>query len=135
MYIIWNSINDPLFGWFLDRQQSTTTQSVPASKRSNGWFHALCGGGGGGSSSGGNHKTRAVQWGGPLLGAAFLLPWFDLFGVGSSDGDGADRDWWIGIHFLFTLVVYDGLFTVCIYVLLMTAQPLLISALRTMCVG
>lgn len=49
--MIWNAINDPLFGWIQDQAELNA---------------------GNGASS----RVAAIRWGGPLFALSFLLPWF-----------------------------------------------------------
>ncbi|CAH1783434.1 unnamed protein product [Owenia fusiformis] len=57
VFLLWNSLNDPLFGWLSDKgylnSKGNTTQSAVIL-----------------------HRLRALSWNGPLLGIAFLGFWF-----------------------------------------------------------
>ena len=86
VYIVWNAINDPLFAWFQDR--------------------ATGAGAGVAGSSGGSAKVDALKYGGPLMGLAFLVPFLPLATLLGDGGEVA-----VGLHFLFALCFFDGVFT------------------------
>lgn len=76
MFAMWNALNDPLFGWLSDTA------------------------GGHGAA----RRLRALQFGGPLWGAAFILLWFP-WSVGSTS------PLLSGLHFALSLCLYDGALT------------------------
>lgn len=85
IYVVWNAVNDPLFAWFQDR--------------------ATAGAGAAGANNG-SAKIAALKFGGPLMGLAFLVPFIPL---SSLFGDGGEVA--VGLHFLFALCFFDGVFT------------------------
>ena len=55
IFLLWNSFNDPLFGWISDKKHLT--------QDSNGFDIVL-------------KRLKALQWNGPLFGLSFLAFWF-----------------------------------------------------------
>jgi len=86
VYLVWNAINDPLFGWLQDR---------PGSAQNNKRAY-----------------SSAILWGGPLFGLSFLLPWMPIGDwIGPLVGG---RDAGVGIHCCISLALFDGMFTYCV---------------------
>ncbi|KAA0168299.1 hypothetical protein FNF27_07179 [Cafeteria roenbergensis] len=86
VYLVWNAVNDPLFGWLQDR---------PGSQQNN--KHAY---------------ATAIMWGGPLFGLSFLLPWLPIGDLIAPFVGG--RDAGVGIHCCLSLSLFDGMFTYCV---------------------
>lgn len=86
VYLVWNAVNDPLFGWLQDR---------PGSQQNN--KHAY---------------ASAIMWGGPLFGLSFLLPWLPIGELIAPFVGG--RDAGVGIHCCLSLSLFDGMFTYCV---------------------
>lgn len=59
VFLIWNSINDPLFGWISDKNYLTTKKQFSD-----------------GASDIVNNRLRLLKLHGPLLACVFLLLWF-----------------------------------------------------------
>ncbi|XP_013379044.1 transmembrane protein 180 isoform X2 [Lingula anatina] len=72
--MVWNAINDPLFGYIQDRAE---------------WLRK---------------RRYAVLFGGPFYCLAFLVPWFPW-------GNYESGSWLCGAHLLFSLCLFDTLFT------------------------
>eukprot|EP01006_Ploeotia_vitrea_P000604 TRINITY_DN103337_c0_g1_i1.p1 TRINITY_DN103337_c0_g1~~TRINITY_DN103337_c0_g1_i1.p1 ORF type:complete len:524 (+),score=39.69 TRINITY_DN103337_c0_g1_i1:19-1590(+) len=73
VYCIWNSFNDPIFGWLGDTRFASITQ----------------------------RRVPRIRIGGPLWCLAFVVTWFPW---GTADKSPTLA----GLHFLFTMIVYDG---------------------------
>ncbi len=90
IFMLWNALNDFVFGWFSDNTASGG------------------GSGAGGDGAGGgaplhpvHSRARAIRIGGFVWGAAFLLIWYP-------PGTAAP-DFWKGLHFALSLCFYDGM--------------------------
>jgi hypothetical protein len=85
IYLLWNSVNDPLFGWWSDRTRVTSSSS---------------------SSSLTAHpclrRLGHIRRGGYALGAAFLFAWFPWTHTSTPLA---------ALHFLLSLCFYDGALT------------------------
>lgn len=88
VFLLWNSVNDPLFGWISD--------------------HTPLGGGSGRKAGAAVpihpslRRIRHIRLGGYLLGAAFLFAWFPW---------SMTTPWVAATHFLISLCAYDGALT------------------------
>lgn len=60
-YLVWNAINDPLFGWLQDRASMGELDSI-------------------------QQRARSIFIAGPLFALAFLLPWFPWANGAESPG-------------------------------------------------
>eukprot|EP01114_Cavostelium_apophysatum_P001315 TRINITY_DN11119_c0_g1_i1.p1 TRINITY_DN11119_c0_g1~~TRINITY_DN11119_c0_g1_i1.p1 ORF type:complete len:474 (-),score=86.24 TRINITY_DN11119_c0_g1_i1:66-1487(-) len=79
IYMIWNSVNDPLFGWLLSRR------------------------------SGGSRRIDAIRYGGLFWCMALLslfFPWTSNFREELADGNSGAA---VGLHFTFSICFYDGM--------------------------
>ena len=82
VFMVWNAVNDPLFGWLSDTMKSTLLPRNALGRR-----------------------LAIVKYVGILWALAFLLVWFPpQWGMGA-------RPWVTGIHFAFVLCFYDGMLT------------------------
>jgi len=82
MFLVWNSINDPLFGWISDRKLIYTKRNDVPYGQSNDIILK---------------RIRALSSSGPLFAISFLLFWFHILPV--------------TFQFLLALCLYDGFLT------------------------
>ncbi|XP_037595488.1 transmembrane protein 180 [Cebus imitator] len=82
VFLVWNSLNDPLFGWLSDRQFLSSQPRSGARLSSRAVVLA---------------RVRALGWHGPLLALAFLAFWVPWAPA--------------GLQFLLCLCLYDGFLT------------------------
>lgn len=82
VFMVWNSINDPLFGWLSDRGCCTRVKVEGLDRR-----------------------LHAIRFGGPLWVVAFMMTWF------ASAFNDPDSQLLSGLYFLFVLCFYDGMLT------------------------
>ncbi|XP_040599407.1 transmembrane protein 180 isoform X2 [Mesocricetus auratus] len=82
VFLLWNSFNDPLFGWFSDRQFLSSQPRSEAGLSSRDVVLA---------------RVRALSWHGPLLALSFLAFWVPWAPA--------------GVQFLLCLCLYDGFLT------------------------
>ncbi|XP_033755959.1 transmembrane protein 180-like [Pecten maximus] len=83
IFLIWNSFNDPLFGWLSDKQY--LSPSKKNSENSNSALEIV------------TNRLNALMYNGPLLAVSFILFWFP---------------WGFpGLQFVVCLCLYDGFLT------------------------
>ncbi|XP_012659044.1 transmembrane protein 180 isoform X2 [Otolemur garnettii] len=82
VFLLWNSLNDPLFGWLSDRQFLSSQPRSGAGLSSRAVVLA---------------RVRALSWHGPLLALSFLAFWVPWAPA--------------GLQFLLCLCLYDGFLT------------------------
>lgn len=76
IFMIWNAINDPLFGYIQDNMNLSWVRS----------------------------RRHSILYGAPLYAISFLVPWFPW-------GTYEEGSWLAGAHLLFSLCLWDTLFT------------------------
>jgi Na+/melibiose symporter-like transporter len=96
VFMVWNSVNDPIFGWLSDLGMGLTGES---GRRGRGRL---------GSKPRGlpvqqSARLRAIRWGGMLWAVAFLSVWWPPQDAASPVLK--------GLHFAFCLCFYDSLLT------------------------
>eukprot|EP00004_Rigifila_ramosa_P010454 TRINITY_DN2230_c0_g1_i4.p1 TRINITY_DN2230_c0_g1~~TRINITY_DN2230_c0_g1_i4.p1 ORF type:complete len:485 (-),score=101.12 TRINITY_DN2230_c0_g1_i4:8-1372(-) len=86
LFLVWNSVNDPLFGWWSDTARTTR---------------------------GSQRRVWAILYGGPALAAAFLMPWFLLSGsqTGQPSTVPPNDPIWTAFVFSASLCAYDTFLT------------------------
>eukprot|EP00750_Incisomonas_marina_P008777 INCI15694.1.p1 GENE.INCI15694.1~~INCI15694.1.p1 ORF type:complete len:545 (+),score=59.62 INCI15694.1:225-1859(+) len=82
VFMLWNALNDFVFGWFSDKGASGSNDSTPT-------LHPV------------HSRARAIRIGGFIWGVAFLLIWFPPPASAS--------DFLKGLHFALSLCFYDGM--------------------------
>ena len=76
IFMVWNAINDPLFGYIQDNMNISWVRS----------------------------RRHSILYGAPLYAISFLVPWFPW-------GTYEKGSWLAGAHLLFSLCLWDTLFT------------------------
>ena len=82
VFMLWNALNDFIFGWFSDKSASGTGEKAPT-------LHPV------------RSRARAIRIGGFVWGIAFLLLWYPP--------SSSAPDVWKGAHFALSLCFYDGM--------------------------
>lgn len=89
IFMIWNTINDPLFGWLSDSFVGRDAGDAGVGESS---FAVMM------------KRAESIRWGGLLWAIAFSIVWFPPNAEESSSA-------LLGLHFAFCLCFYDGLLT------------------------
>ncbi|XP_015414789.1 PREDICTED: transmembrane protein 180 isoform X1 [Myotis davidii] len=96
VFLLWNSLNDPLFGWLSDRQ-FLSSQPRPGSGQGSRGGSTPWSGSGLSSRAVVLARVRALGWHGPLLALSFLVFWVPWAPA--------------GLQFLLCLCLYDSFLT------------------------